>query len=425
VAISVIPSVVSIDGRQLEEDLAMLAEYGQAGPPWGGWTRPAFSPADMAARRYVIQRLRAVGLHVQRDEAGNVRARLPGREPGLPVVMSGSHLDSVPSGGRLDGPLGVAGALAAVEAIRKRGLVPRRSIEIVVFVAEEGSRFPRGTLGSSVLSGELEVADLLRLRDTDGTLYAEALATYGDDALFAGTATLPAPVPAGSVHAFLELHIEQGAVLETSGIPIGAVTAVNGLVQRSVTFTGDANHAGATPMPLRRDALLAAAEWALAIERAAKEAGGGAVATVGRMEVLPGGRNIIPGRVEATCDLRAPTSELLDALDARVSAALILAAARKVVVHERRLQRIDPGVMDEHCITTVEEAAHAAGLMSLRMPSGAIHDALNLSIVAPTSMVFVPSIRGRSHCPDEETEPEHIVAGATVLATALLALAEE
>jgi hydantoinase/carbamoylase family amidase len=423
VAISVIPSVVSVDGRQLEEDLAVLAEYGQA--PMGGWTRPAFSPADMAARRYIIQRLRAVGLGVQRDEAGNVRARLPGREPGLPAVMSGSHLDSVPSGGRLDGPLGVAGALAAVEAIRKRGLVPRRSIEIVVFVAEEGSRFPRGTLGSSVLSGELEMADLLRLRDTDGTLYSEALAAYGDDALFAGAVPLPAPAPAGSVHAFLELHIEQGAVLETAGIPIGAVTAINGLVQRSVTFTGDANHAGATPMTLRRDALLAAAEWALAIERAAKEVGGGAVATVGRMEVLPGGRNIIPGRVDATCDLRAPTSELLDALDARVSAALILAAARKVVVHERRLQRIDPGVMDEHCITRVEEAAHAAGHMSLRMPSGAIHDALNLSTVAPTSMVFVPSIRGRSHCPDEETEPEHIVAGATVLATALLALAEE
>lgn len=422
-AISVIPSVVSIDGRQLEEDLTVLAEYGQA--PMGGWTRPAFSPADAAARRYVIQRLRAVGLTVQRDDAGNVRARLPGRDPGLPVVMSGSHLDSVPSGGRLDGPLGIAGALAAVQAIRKRGIVPRRTIEVVVFVAEEGSRFPRGTLGSSVLSGELEMADLLRLRDTEGMLFTEALASYGDDALFPGTAPLPGPASAGSIHAFLELHIEQGAVLETAGIPIGAVTAINGLVQRSVTFTGDANHAGATPMNLRRDALLAAAEWALAIERAAKEVGGGAVATVGRMEVLPGGRNIIPGRVDATCDLRAPMSELLDALDARVSAALILAAARKVVVHERRLQRVEPGMMDEHCITRVEEAAHATGLTSLRLPSGAIHDSLNMAKVAPTSMVFVPSIRGRSHCPDEETEPEHIVAGATVLATALLALAEE
>lgn len=416
-------SVVSIDGRQLEEDLAVLAEYGQA--PMGGWTRPAFSPADAAARRYVIQRLRAMGLTVQRDEAGNVRARLPGREPGLPVVMTGSHLDSVPSGGRLDGPLGVAGALAAVAAIRKRGLVPHRTIEIVVFVAEEGSRFPRGTLGSSVLSGELEMPDLLRLRDTEGMLFTEAMASYGDDAIFPGTPPLLAPVPAGSVHAFLELHIEQGAVLETAGIPIGAVTAINGLVQRSVTFTGDANHAGATPMTQRRDALLAAAEWTLAIERAAKEVGGGAAATVGRMEVFPGGRNIIPGRVEATCDLRAPIGELLDALDARVSAALILAAARKVVVHERRLQRVEPGIMDEHCITRVEEAAHAAGLTSLRLPSGAIHDALNLAKLAPTSMVFVPSIRGRSHCPDEETEPEHIVAGATVLATALLGLAEE
>jgi len=362
--------------------------------------------------------MRAAGLDVRHDVVGNVRARRRARDPRAPVVMTGSHLDSVPSGGSLDGPLGVAGALAAVEALDAAGVETERPIEIAIFVGEEGSRFPRGTAGSAALSSHLPVEEILGLRDADGVSWRDALPTYGDKG-----EPLPAPAPPGSVHAFVELHIEQGGVLERLGVPIGAVTAIAGLVQRSIAFTGEANHAGTTPMALRRDALLAAAEWALAVERIAKEVGGGAVGTVGKLDVRPGGKNIIPGRVEAICDLRAPRPELLDRLDDGVVAALQYASRRDVAVQQTRLQRVEPGAMDERVIAAIERAAQAAGLRSHRMHSGAIHDALHLAELCPSSMIFVPSLGGKSHCPEEASRPEALVAGVTVLAHALADLA--
>jgi allantoate deiminase len=328
--------------------------------------------------------------------------------------MTGSHLDSVPSGGTLDGPLGVVGAVAAVEALGS--VETERPIEIVVFVGEEGSRFPRGTIGSAAISGHVSVDRILALSDSDGVRYSDALATYGD----AG-----APIPCRTnVHSFVELHVEQGGVLEAASTPIGVVTAIAGLVQRQVRFSGDANHAGATPMNLRRDALLAAAEWALRIEATARELGGGAVGTVGKMEVHPGGKNIIPGRVDAICDLRAPDAQLLSALDARVVAALReLCEVRGVEVEQSLLQRVEPGPMHEPAMAAVERASASAQLASRRMPSGAIHDALHMAEICPTTMIFVPSIGGKSHCPTEATDPQHLVQGCEVLAHALLDLA--
>jgi hydantoinase/carbamoylase family amidase len=259
---------------------------------------------------------------------------------------------------------------------------------------------------------------VLALRDADGVTYREALASYGDEG-----APLPARVARGGIAAYVELHIEQGGVLERLGVPIGAVTAIAGLVQRSVRFEGVANHAGTTPMDLRRDALLAAAEWALGVERCARAVGGGTVGTVGRFEVQPGGRNIIPGSVEAICDLRAPNASLLDILDGCVVAALQQSARRSVSATPRLLQRVEPGPMDERVVAAVERAASAAGFASHRMVSGAIHDALHVAEVCPASMIFVPSRGGRSHCPEESTDVEHLAAGATVLAHALAALA--
>ncbi|MSP60731.1 MAG: Zn-dependent hydrolase [Myxococcales bacterium] len=405
-----------VDGDSLMKLLSELAAHGRS--PSGGWTRPALSEADAAARRIVIARLAALGLEIRHDEVGNLRARRPGSDGAAAPVWTGSHLDSVPSGGYLDGPLGVAGAVCALEALARAKVKTRRAIEVVVFVGEEGSRFPRGTIGSAAVSGELSAVEVLALRDAEGVSFADALAAYRDPG-----AAIPARVAPGEVHAFVELHVEQGGVLEANGAQIGAVTAIAGLVQRAVTFTGDANHAGATPMHLRRDALLAAAEWALALERAAREVGGGAVATVGKLEVFPGGKNIIPGRVEAICDLRAPDAAHLDAVDARAVAALQHGAARRVAVSERRLQRVEPGAMDERVIAAVERAAAQVGLRSHRMVSGAIHDALHMAEVTASSMIFVPSVGGRSHCPEEETRPEHLTAGATVLAHLLLGLA--
>jgi hydantoinase/carbamoylase family amidase len=409
---------LAIDRKQLLADLEQLARIGRD-PSTGGITRKALTREDAEARAYVAGRMRAAGLEVGHDEVGNLRGRRRGTVDG-PSVMSGSHLDSVPSGGKLDGPLGVVGAVAAVEALARAGVQTRLPLEVIVFVGEEGSRFPRGTIGSAALSGHVAVDAILALRDPDGIVYRDALATYGD----AG-APLPGRAPAGSIAAFVELHVEQGGVLESSGTPIGVVTAVNGLVQRKVVLHGDANHAGATPMALRKDALLAAAEWALAVERIARELGRGAVGTVGKLEVLPGGKNIIPGRVDAICDLRAPDPALLSALDERVVAALKDCGARRgVAVEESRLQRVEPGAMHEGPMGAVEEAARACGLASQRMPSGAIHDALHMAECTPSTMIFVPSIGGRSHCPTEDTAPEHLDQGCRVLAHTLALLAK-
>jgi len=402
-----------IDTKRLLADLAELGQIGLGSD--GGITRPALSREDADARHYVIKRLREAGLEIRHDQVGNLRARRPGTHD-LPSVMTGSHLDSVPSGGKLDGPLGVVGAIAAVEALA--GIATRRPIEVAVFVGEEGSRFPRGTIGSAALSGHVPVDRILALRDSDGVTYGEALANYGD----VGPA-LAVPAEPGSIHAFVELHVEQGGVLEAARLPIGVVTAIHGLVQRRVRFLGDANHAGATPMNLRHDALLAAASWALGIEETARRLG--VLGTVGKLEVAPGGKNIIPGLVEAVCDLRAPTAHLLTKLDEEVVWLLGDAAhPRGVTVENVLLQRVEPGPMHEGPIDAVERAARSLGLGCMRLPSGAIHDALHLAECTASTMIFVPSIGGKSHCPTEDTAPEHLEAGCLVLAETLRLLAD-
>ncbi len=407
---------IKIDSDALMTDLANLAKIGRGAD--GGITRRALSAEDRDARDYVIARMRWVGLQVRHDEVGNVRARRADDWGNTnPSVMTGSHLDSVPSGGRLDGPLGVVGAVAALDALGRAKVACKRPLEVVIFVGEEGSRFPRGTIGSAAISGFRSVAEIYALIDPEGVSFASALKTYADRGQ-----PMEARVETGSIYAFVELHVEQGGVLEAARVPIGVVTAIAGLVQRQVTFIGVANHAGATPMAIRKDALTRAAEWVLAIEQAAHKIGSGVVATVGQFEVFPGGKNIIPGRVEAICDLRAPTKELLDAVDKEVMATLA-ASKRDIAVDERLLQRVEPGPMHERAMTAIERTSSSAGLKSQRMLSGAIHDALHIAEIAPSSMIFVPSIGGKSHCPDEDTAPEHLVQGCEVLARTLADLA--
>jgi allantoate deiminase len=410
-------TIANITETRFINDLEYLGKIGLGED--GGITRRALSREDADARAYVARRMREAGMQVLHDEVGNLRGRRIGTDPSLPLVATGSHLDSVPSGGKLDGPLGVVGAVAAVEALGN--VTCKRTIEVIVFVGEEGSRFKRGTIGSAAVSGHVAVADVLALVDPDGVVYRDALATYGDEGK-----PIAARAEPGSIHAFVELHVEQGGVLEAAGTPIGAVTAIAGLVQRAVTFLGDANHAGATPMNLRRDALLAAAAWALRIELAAREVGGGAVGTVGKLSVQPGGKNIIPGRVDAICDLRAPDKHLLSALDGFVVSSLHgIGDQRQVEIEQQLLQRVEPGLMDELAIAAVEAGAREAGLGSMRMPSGAIHDALHMAEICPASMIFVPSIGGKSHCPTEATEPKDLAQGVAVLARTLAILANQ
>jgi allantoate deiminase len=406
---------IQIDRTRLLADLEVLAEIGRGSE--GGITRRALSKEDAAARNYMKQRMVGAGLTVTHDEVGNLRGRFGSGEHA--VVMTGSHLDTVPAGGRLDGPLGIVGAICAVEALGRVGFSPKRPVEVVVFVGEEGSRFRRGTIGSAAISGHVEVEAIHALVDGEGISFRDALSTYGDEG-----PRRPARARKGEVHAFVELHVEQGGLLEAEALDIGAVTAIAGLVQRQLSFLGEANHAGATPMHLRHDALLAASTFALEVERIARELGGGAVATIGKFEVFPGGKNIIPGRVEAICDLRAPAAALLSALDDRVCAALGTAGqARGVSTRESLLQRVEPGPMDERVIATIERAAAAAHVKSKRMISGAIHDTLHMAELCPSAMIFVPSTGGRSHCPEEETAPEALERGCEVLARTLAELA--
>ena len=418
-------TAVRIDSERLLADLAHLGKIGLGSD--GGITRRALSREDADARAYVAERMRAAGLDVRHDEVGNLRGRRRTRDGATwdcqePVVMTGSHLDSVPSGGTLDGPLGVVGAVCGARGARPGG---RRDA-----AAARGHRLRRRgglALSAAARSDRRRCPATCRSRacsgcvDPDGVLYRDALATYGDRG-----APIPARAQPGAIHAFVELHVEQGGVLEAAELPIGAVTAIAGLVQRTVTFLGDANHAGATPMDLRSDALLAAAEWALGIERAAREVGGGAVGTVGKLSVEPGGKNIIPGRVDAICDLRAPTRELLSAIDDWVVSSLHgIGDKRGVELEQQLLQRVEPGPMHELAISAVERGAVLAGLRSRRMTSGAIHDALHMAEIAPASMIFVPSIGGKSHCPTEATDPRHLAAGVEVLAHTLALLANE
>jgi allantoate deiminase len=406
---------MKLRGERLARDLERLAAFGR--DPEGGWTRPALSLADAQARAYVRAEMLAMGLAVGHDEVGNLIGRRRGARDDAPVV-TGSHLDTVPRGGRFDGPLGVAGALEAVRALDEAGVTTGRPIEVVVFTGEEGSRFPRGTIGSAAMAGDVPVAEILSLVDRDGARFLDALAAYGD----AG-APRPARRPAGSVHAFVELHIEQGGVLESRRIDIGAVTAIQGLIQHVARVRGDANHAGATPMNLRRDALAGAAEMVMAVERIAVEVG--AVATVGRLEVEPGGYNIIPGAATFSIDLRAPEAGILDELDRQIRADLIATAEQRALHLELvRRQRVEPGPCAEAVIAAVERAAAEAGASVVRVLSGAIHDALHMGSLCPTGMIFVPSVAGKSHCPEEETGLEDMLRGCEVLARTLAILAE-
>jgi allantoate deiminase len=409
---------LAIDRESLARDLDELAKIGRLAT--GGITRLALSDEDARARRYVRDRMEALGLDVSADEVGNLHGRRKGRKADAPVVLSGSHLDSVPQGGAYDGPLGVVGALCAIDAIARAGVETTHPIEVIVFVGEEGSRFRRGTLGSAALTGDLAVADILALVDADGTSFKDALFSYQD----APEKVVPAKARTGSVEAFVELHVEQGGVLERAHKAIGVVEAIAGLIQLIVRFRGDANHAGATPMDARRDALCAAAEATLQIERIARELGQGCVATVGRLDVEPGAANIIPGVATMLCDLRAPQAALLDRLQHRLRADLDeIARARRVDLEVTLRQRVEPGPMAPQVQTVIEQAAAEANVQSLRMPSGAIHDALHMASFCPSGMIFIPSVGGKSHCPDEHSTLEQMELGALVLAHTLARLA--
>lgn len=405
-----------IDLARLRADIEELARIGR--DPEGGISRPAWSPAFMEAQRWLLDRCRAAGLAAREDTAANVFGRL-GDGDG-PVVMTGSHVDTVPRGGPLDGALGVLAGLECLRTLAGAGRRLLRPLEVAAFTDEEGRFY--GFFGSRAMTGSLDGALAARLADPTGLPLPEAMRRAGYDLARAGEARRPA----GTIAAYVELHIEQGPWLELDGVPIGVVEGIVGIRRRRLTFVGQPDHAGTTPMDRRRDAFFTAADYAVRSRDLVVQAAPRAVTTIGVVDVRPGVPNIVPERAALLQEIRDAEPPVLDRLAGETLTLAREVAARwglEVTVEE--LMRAEPIRMSPRVQAAVEAAAGEAGLRTRRMPSGAGHDAQILAAVTDAGMLFVPSQGGRSHRPDEWTDWEAIERGANVLLGTLLRLAHE
>jgi beta-ureidopropionase / N-carbamoyl-L-amino-acid hydrolase len=405
---------IQVDAARLSRRLEALGQVG-AIPGTTGNCRLALTDEDRAGRDLVVGWMRELGLEVAVDAIGNAVGLRRGREDG-PPVMAGSHIDTVRTGGRYDGNLGVLGALEVVAALNDAGHVTRRPLAVAFFTNEEGARFQPDMMGSAVFTGALPLERALATVGIDGASVGAELARIG----YAGQT----PVGRPRVHAYVELHVEQGPVLEAEGFGIGAVEGVQGISWTELVLTGQANHAGTTPMRLRHDAGYAAAEIAVFARRLARELGGSQVATVGLLTQSPNLVNVIANRVVMTVDLRNTDEARLAEAERRLFArAAEVAAAEGVGLERRSLARFAPVAFDPTLVGRVEAIARELGHRVKRLPSGAGHDAQMLAAVCPACMIFVPSRRGLSHNVDEHTAPGELAAGAQVLLRLLLELA--
>jgi len=397
-----------IDGDRLWADLLATAQFGAVGET--GITRLALSEEDRMVRAWFKTRCEALGCSVVSDVAGNMFATYPGTDPSLAPVAVGSHLDTQPGGGRFDGVLGVLAGVAAIETLALAGVRTRRPITVVNWTNEEGSRFAPAMMGSGLFAGSLFRGAIETVRDRDGVSVGEAL----DKIAARGV------VPLGHARfsAYLELHIEQGVVLETEGCDIGVVSGVQGLSWYDVTFHGTEAHAGSTPMNRRNDAMVKAAKLVLAVEEIAHSTSG--VGCVGAVDVQPNSRNVVPGRVQARIDFRHPQSAGLDDMDAGLKKHVAEIDGSAEIRH---LWRKEPVAFDPACRSAIEAAAASNGLSTHTLWSGAGHDAANLTDLVPSAMIFVPSLHGVSHNVAEYTSPDQCRAGAQVLLDALLMMA--
>lgn len=406
-----------IDGGRLLRRLNELAEIGAIGDPEqdGGCARLALTDEDKAGRDLVCRWMRELGLDVTVDAIGNVVGVRPGRRPG-PAVMAGSHIDTVRTGGRFDGNLGVLAGLEVIATLNDAGIETEHPLAVAFFTNEEGARFAPDMMGSLVFTGKLPLATALQVRGIDGSRVGENLTRIG----YAGAA----PVPATAPRAYVELHIEQGPVLDHEGIDIGVVESVQGISWTEIEIAGVSNHAGTTPMSLRCDAGWAAGSIIAFVRELAGAIGGSQVATVGRIEFFPNLVNVVPNRAVLTVDLRNTDEAALRTAETRLQTHLAaLRDAEKVQITTRSLARFEPVPFAPEMSALIERHARAQGLSTRRLPSGAGHDAQMLAAVCPTAMIFVPSVDGISHNVQEFTHPHHLEAGANVLLAVLCELA--
>ena len=409
-------SASDVNMDRVSAQLDRLAQIGAT--PAGGVTRYTFSPEHMQATHEVAGWMADVGLEPCFDQHGNLLGRLSGTARKADTVLSGSHLDSVPNGGNYDGVLGVLAPLEALTLIREQGLRPRRPLGLVSFIEEEGARF-HGLLGSALAVGQLTGEEIADVADSHGRRYLDELASCN----FA--------LPQREVdwkrglYAFLELHIEQGKRLESAGVPAGVVTSIAGPTFLQIHFEGQADHAGATEWMDRRDSLLAAANVIVALrEMGMREFDGRAHVTVGALTVQPNVTNVIAGETIFNIDFRAADAVTRVAMQGRIEEILAQqAAAQRVNFRMLQLHHAPPVETRAHIREAVEQGAAAAGVASMPLVSWAAHDAMNMSVVTDSGMLFVPCRDGRSHTPEEYVTPEDIASGIAVLANALLTLA--
>ncbi|MBX3273675.1 MAG: Zn-dependent hydrolase [Sandaracinaceae bacterium] len=407
-------SEVRIDGARLWDSLMEMAKIGAT--PKGGVCRLALTDVDKAARDLFVRWCEEAGCTVTVDKMGNIFGRREGRRSDLAPVMTGSHIDSQPTGGKFDGIYGVLAGLEVIRALNDAGVVTDAPIEVSAWTNEEGSRFAPAMVSSGVFAGVFDLEYGLSRRDLDGKTIGEELARIG----YAGQAEVGKPV-----RAFFEAHIEQGPILEAEGETIGVVTHAQGQRWYECTFTGQEAHAGPTPMRTRRDALVGAARVIDAVHRIGLEHAPLACATVGLLQVRPNSRNTIPGEVFFTVDLRHPDDATLSRMDRDVRAAIARAAEELRL--ETALEEIwysPPVPFDPACVAAVRAAAEANGFSHRDIVSGAGHDACYVARVAPTAMVFIPCEGGISHNEIESASPAHVAAGAQVLLDAMLSRAK-
>lgn len=406
--------------KRLEQDFAALGKIGSLEN--GGFTRVAFSLEDAAARIWLQGAMVAAGLEVTVDAVGNIRGRRAGLSD-LPPVMLGSHLDTVPEGGNYDGSVGVLAALEVVRILNDRKQETKRPIEVINFAAEESSRFGVATIGSKALTGKLDLATLHKLSDKDGFSLYETL--KGND--YKPENLELSVLPASQIHAFIELHIEQGPVLEKQNCPIGIVTDIAAPTRLKVTIEGRADHSGNTPMHMRKDALVAASEVVLGVESITSAGTDtSTVGTVGYLYVSPGAMNVVPGRVELGIDIRdIDMEDKTRAVKGIVELLEKIASKRGLNISYAQLCNDEPVALSAKIIQTLKDSARQAKLQFMTMPSGAGHDAMNMAHITDVGMIFIPSVGGVSHNIEEFSRMEDICTGTELLLEATLRLTQE
>jgi ureidoglycolate amidohydrolase len=411
---------IEIDQERLANELDALGAISQEAPPVV--TRVVFTEADIRGREFVKNLCSEAGHAVRVDSVGNAFARWVGEDPKLEPVGTGSHIDAIPNAGRFDGTVGVLGGLEAIRGLMRAGYQPRRSIELIIFTSEEPTRFGIGCLGSRLLGGLLDPEIAGSLVDRDGVSLESARTTAGFEGPLASVR-----LPQGYYSAFVEMHIEQGPLLERHNIPVGVVTAIAAPASLKITIDGEGGHAGAVLMPDRHDAFLAAAEIALAVEKSALSSGSiDTVATVGVCEVFPGAVNSVPSRARIEVDVRDIDQARRDQVLRKIEQACEEISARRGVRAKLELVNADPPAQCAPLVVdALMQASKTHGLACERMISRAYHDSLFMSRIAPTAMLFIPCRGGVSHRPDEYASPEAIAQGTLVLAETLAQLSSQ